>query len=131
MKNLDILLIDDDELSNIYTVIKIKEFTQVPEVSICYNGEQALEYIKSKMTSGAALPDYIFLDIHMPIMNGLEFLEEYQYVEKKSKIIMLSTSILEEERAIALKYDFVVDFINKPLKVELMKEIFSRSTVQK
>ena len=71
MKIQEILLIDDDRMTNFInkTVIK-SEFPDYSPV-IFENGLDAIEHIRENPNT----PYLIFLDINMPIMDGWEFLE--------------------------------------------------------
>ena len=46
-------------------------------ILVCQNGKEALDVIVSLLESGEVLPEVIFLDLNMPIMDGWEFLDEF------------------------------------------------------
>ncbi|AZQ62711.1 response regulator [Flammeovirga pectinis] len=127
MMKYNILLVDDDEASNIYSEIIIKQTGLIKKLALCRNGEKALEYllrIEGYLNDPSVFtPDIIFLDINMPIMNGMELLEEIEKHSLPVKVIMLTTSILEEDFNEALKYSFVKGFLNKPLKQEGLNDM--------
>jgi CheY-like chemotaxis protein len=122
-----ILLIDDDNDDNFFHERTINKAELGIIVVVKTTGKEALEYLKSKQLNRDPHIDLIFLDINMPSMSGWEFLEEYNLLDeetrKQAKIIMLSTtdSITSITRAKA--YDFVSDFITKPLTIEFVKDI--------
>ena len=66
-----ILLIDDDSATNYYNSYILKKNIAECEVIAMENGLKALNYLKDE-----GIPDIIFLDINMPVMNGVEFLDE-------------------------------------------------------
>ena len=125
-----ILLIDDDEPTNVLHKIIIEESGIARQVEIVYNGYDGLEYLKrtGKYAEGThPRPDLIFLDINMPGMNGFEFLEEYKQLDSHQKarmvVVMLTTSLNPEDREKAQKLGEISDFKNKPLTVPLLQEI--------
>ena len=110
MNNHLVLLVDDDEITNFMSKQILSElgFNQVVSVK---NGQEALKYVQNRC------PDIIFLDIKMPVMDGFEFLAEFQ--EKKlctqTKIVMLTSSSREAEKKQAALFTNVVEFLVKPL----------------
>ena len=119
-----ILLIDDDEPTNFLSQMIIEEADCAAEIQIAYSGGEALDYLTSQGTSTSGQntyprPDLIFLDINMPAMNGWEFLQKYNNLEKEHKgnivIIMLTTSLNPDDRLRSKDFPDVSGFENKPL----------------
>ena len=129
-----VLLIDDDEGTNYYHKIIIDGLGATKHVQICTDGQDALDYLtnKGKYVSNTTYPcpELIFLDINMPKMNGFEFLDEYKKISPKLRkdqiIIMVTTSLLDDDRDNALSYESVHDFVHKPLT-----EVFLKNLVEK
>ncbi|WP_299685048.1 response regulator [uncultured Dokdonia sp.] len=71
-----ILLVDDNKATNFFNKQILKKYGFEGEIVVKTNGLEAIEEIES-----SDMADIIFLDINMPIMNGLEFLEEVQDIE--------------------------------------------------
>jgi CheY-like chemotaxis protein len=128
-KSVSVLLVDDDEINNFISIKLIKKALLNTEIMACLNGKFAIEQLSEiQQKDPAKLPDYILLDINMPIMNGWEFLDEYKRLNLdplgKSKIFIISSSVFSNDINKARSYPLVKDFISKPLNVEKIKELF-------
>lgn len=122
-----ILLVDDDETSNFLTELMLKEMDLAQDVIISLNGEEALDYIKNHCETKDQCPELILLDINMPVMDGFEFLEEFEkikdgYKNKKLNIVMLTSSNYFKDFEKAKKFN-VRGYINKPLTEEKIIQI--------
>lgn len=125
----NILLIEDDYLSFFICEKLIKKVMKDTEVIGCSNGQGAIDKlmeIKNKNIN--LLPDYIFLDIVMPVMNGWEFLEQYRKLNidpfGKCKIYILTSSLFPSDVRKSASYNIIQDYIVKPLDFEKLKKIF-------
>ncbi|MFS2187311.1 response regulator [Mucilaginibacter sp. Mucisp84] len=128
-KAISVLLVDDDEINNFISIKLIKKALLNTEIMACLNGKYAIEQLSDiQRKDPNKLPDYILLDINMPIMNGWEFLDEYKRLNLdplgKSKIYIISSSVFSNDINKARSYPLVRDFISKPLNVEKIKELF-------
>ena len=87
---------------------------------------KALEHLVEQKTPA---PDVIILDINMPCMDGFEFLERAASEVGSDLcpvIIMLTTSLDPNDKARALSFDLVSDFLCKPLTEETLEELEHR-----
>ena len=128
-KSVSILLVDDDEINNFISIKLIKKALDNTEIMACLNGRFAIEELSEiQRKDPSKLPDYILLDINMPIMNGWEFLDEYKRLnidpQGKSKIYIISSSVFSNDINKARSYPLVKDFVSKPLNVDKIKELF-------
>src|ERR1700760_145982 len=124
-----ILLVDDDEINNFISIKLIKKALLNTEIMACLNGRFAIDQLMNiQKKDPSKLPDYILLDINMPIMNGWEFLDEYKRLNVdplgKSKIFIISSSVFSNDINKARSYPIVQNFVSKPLNVEKIKELF-------
>jgi CheY-like chemotaxis protein len=124
-----VLLVDDDEINNFISIKLIKKALLNTEIMACLNGKFAIDQLLEIQRKDAAkLPDYILLDINMPIMNGWEFLDEYKRLNidplGKTKIFIISSSVFSNDINKARSYPLVKDFISKPLNVDKIVELF-------
>jgi CheY-like chemotaxis protein len=129
-----ILLVDDDEINNFISIKLIKKALLTSDIMACLNGKFAIDQLVDiQKHDPDKLPDYIFLDINMPIMNGWEFLDEYKRLNLdpmgKIKIFIISSSVFSNDINRAKSYPVVKSFISKPLSVEKIKELFEAENV--
>jgi CheY-like chemotaxis protein len=128
-----VLVIDDDEPTNFFTNIILEESGHVNHIKTVQSGVEALRYLlKSEETPGDPeaypKPDLILLDINMPAMNGWEFLTEYRNlkIEDKVIVVMLTTSLIPEDKLKAEETPEISGFENKPLTVEKLTGILRK-----
>lgn len=117
-------LLDDDELNNELVVLLMNSLG-VFDVEVRTSGIDAIQYLEDcKMK--AAFPDIMFVDLNMPGMKGLSFVNlferKYKQYSPDTRIIILSNSILHSEKDEALKYESVIDYWNKPVTYKKLSE---------
>ena len=128
-RSVSVLLVDDDEINNFISIKLIKKALLNTEIMACLNGKFAIDQLVDiQRKDPSKLPDYILLDINMPIMNGWEFLDEYKRLnidpQGKTKIYIISSSVFSNDINKARSYPLVKDFISKPLNVDKIVELF-------
>ena len=85
------------------------------------NGMIGLELIKKHK------PDIILCDINMPEMNGWEFLDEYNQLDRiKSDVYILTSSLDTRDKLKSREYDVVKGYFDKPLKHHYITEIIEQ-----
>jgi CheY-like chemotaxis protein len=122
-----VLLIDDNDIDNFINERMITTSGFGKTVIVKNSASGALDYLKSILEKGTPIPQVIFLDLNMPVMDGFEFLSKYENFndELKSfcKIIVLSSSISPEDINRASTNPRVARFINKPLSEKYLSVI--------
>ncbi len=123
-----VLLVEDDPITILVCdrIMKMNSFAE--KVKSCENGKFALDYLKDVTANDPELsPQIIFLDINMPVMNGWDFLEEYENIKDTlpvlPRIFILSSTVDPEDYNKAKSYTSVEDFISKPLSKENLDSI--------
>ncbi|SEK91012.1 Response regulator receiver domain-containing protein [Maribacter orientalis] len=134
MKKVQVCCIIDDDPIFIYGTKRIiKEVDFAENIIVYNNGQEAVDGLKEIINEGGFLPEVIFLDLNMPIMNGWEFLEEYkncQYdISKKTTIYIISSSVDPRDLERVKHYNEVDMYILKPITPDDLGKILSSTTV--
>ncbi len=117
-----VLIIDDSEMDLLVnqTILKTMKFTR--DIVIRNTGKEAIAYLMETIAeSPANLPDFILLDINMPVMNGFEFLEKFETImeaENKCKIAVITSSEDLEDIQKVSSFKSVVGYLVKPLDID-------------
>lgn len=117
------LLIDDNYIDNFVTrrILESSHFAE--NIVVQQSATEAIDAIRD----GKIKPDVIFLDLRMPLMNGFEFLQEYDKLpaagKSAAKIFMLSSSLdpVDVKRSGQNKY--ITQFIHKPLTQKILEDL--------
>ena len=126
-----VMLIDDNEIDNLINQ-KMIEAADITENIYTHTGaKSAIEFLKNleklEEVGNDILPEVIFLDIDMPLMDGFQFLDEFDKLgsntKEKCKIVMLTSSINPQDVNKSKKYDYVKKYINKPLSQQNLEKL--------
>ena len=121
-----VCIIDDDEvyIFGLKRMMLKKELCD--DILVFYNGQEALDYFHT-ITLETALPNLIFLDINMPIVDGWQFLEEYEKLKtgfsNPIPIYMASSSVDNRDLTRAKSYESVTEYLAKPIKLATLESI--------
>ena len=98
MKDIEILLVEDNEGDIVLTMEALDDARIINKVTVKRDGAEALEYLlKLAVNDHASLPDLILLDINLPKIDGKEVLNQIKTnpALKKIPVVMLTTSSAE------------------------------------
>ncbi len=126
MKKVSSIFIVDDDPITVFGIRKmLKPVALCDDIQIFQNGKEAMDALIQRKDEGGEIPEVIFLDINMPIMDGWDFLEEIMALGLKEKIIinMITSSIdpldYQKWNEAKVKCTHVLNFKNKPIfKIE-------------
>ncbi|MFW5981228.1 MAG: protein-glutamate methylesterase/protein-glutamine glutaminase [bacterium] len=109
MRKIKVLIVDDSSLVRVFLTKALSDAGNIEVVGTAANPYQAVEEIKKKR------PDLLTLDVEMPGMNGLEFLEKLMKAHPMP-VIMVSTLTAKGSRVTIKALELgAVDFIEKPI----------------
>jgi CheY-like chemotaxis protein len=121
-----VLIINDDSISLKFQQLLVERSNIARSIITTLNGREALDYIAS-MNDSKSYPNLILLDIHMPIMNGWQFLDEFTKLHlpdcPETKVVITSFTIDPRELTKASDYPCVINFQNSGLTAEFLKEL--------
>ncbi len=130
-----VMLVDDNDTDNFISkkIIEIAGFSE--RIELMSSGKRALDYLEKEKENPENLPEIIFLDINMPIVDGFVFLYEFEkfptLVKEKCKVAVLSSSNNKSDVKRIMENQNVVKFITKPLSTEALSSLNLGSVTSK
>ena len=125
MKQINHICIIDDDPIVVFGIRKMLSLiVDCNHISSHCNGKVALDTIKSDFEDKGEIPDVVFLDINMPIMDGWQFLEEFITlpIEERVRVNIVTSSIdpldIERWESYRQKTKHLITFNNKPIRKE-------------
>jgi CheY-like chemotaxis protein len=127
-----VYLIDDDNIYQYTARVMLESTGLTKQIKSFYNGREAISYFEDpRNIDEGTLPDVIFLDINMPVMNGWEFLEEYTKIQprlpKPIVVYVVSSSVDSTDMQKSRSFESVTDYLVKPVNrgkyMELMASL--------
>lgn len=129
MEKKNICLIDDDEVYQFLCKKTIEKSQLVKNIMIFSNGKDAIDFFLENATNITNLPDVIFLDIDMPLMDGWQFLEEYiplkLDIKKEIIIYIVTSSSHPSDVSHAKEISDVTGYLIKPITTESFNAIMN------
>jgi CheY-like chemotaxis protein len=125
------LFIDDDVIFNHIHEALAQKASIAGRIYVANSAISALVLLQELAgNTTPPLPEVIFLDLMMPVMDGFEFLEEFEKlpdnITRNIKIVVLTSSLQDEDRVRAMKNKRVAAFANKPLKMDALTALKER-----
>ena len=119
-----VLLVDDDPITNFLHEQLLVSLGVTDHCQVAENGAEALALLAE--LGDAPPPALVLLDVHMPVMGGVDFLEAYALPSAPAPIIiMLSTSVHPRDQ---MRLDLlpITDWVSKPLTREKIDDMLQR-----
>ncbi len=130
---INILILDDNKIDLFINNELIKHSNINANIREFAISSEVLEVLKN--TDLKDWPHMILLDIHMPVMNGFDFLNEFANLPKekvsKCKIVILSYTLNPHDRDLAQNNPFVIELLEKPLNTDELYRILVQHGIYK
>jgi CheY-like chemotaxis protein len=127
---LSFIIIDDTELDHFIARKMIINANHAYNVKSFLDASEALAYIKEGNHREGIKIILIFLDIYMPLMNGFEFVEEFEKLEKaiqdKYYIVALTSSIETSDINRINSYKLFKARITKPITADVLTGLLNK-----
>lgn len=126
-KKVNFIIVDDNEL-DCFVADRILRHTKIANgIQAFLHASNALEYIKSVVKP--AETTVILLDIVMPVMNAVDFLEEFEKLsdEKRSdyRVVAFTSSMNKRDINKVKGFKSVIELLDKPITPEAMVKLVS------
>lgn len=118
-RTFSVLLVEDCNVDQYTAQEALLSYCSSIEIVTAKNGEEAIHHLGS-----GYVPDFILLDMNMPRMNGLEFLEYYaENANYHSPVFIISSSSPEQDMKAVEHYPFVKKHLAKPFDNDILDAI--------
>ncbi|GAB4334337.1 MAG: response regulator [Flammeovirgaceae bacterium] len=126
-----IMLIDDDPITNIINERNLMALGYDFKIDKFNSGRSAIDFLKNRLKTNELMPNIIFLDINMPMMNGWDFMKEYQALKSdvvsNIRLFMLTSSSAEQDLQKVKQFPEIEKYLVKPLSDEAINRILVMS----
>ena len=118
---------DDNEIDNFINERIISSSGFCDQIIVRNSADGALNYLREISGDENKIPDFIFLDLNMPVKDGFGFLADFDglgdSIKGKSRVVVLSSSISPEDINKASANPYVFKYLNKPLTDKYLEAI--------
>ena len=126
------MLIDDSDTDLFVNKCMIEIHNKTSTVNSFNNPSKALNFLRSldlnNLNYKTELPEFIFLDINMPLMDAFGFLSEFEelseVIKDYTKIVLLTSSMNPRDLQRAYSNKYVKDYIEKPISPDILGRLF-------
>ncbi|NJL49039.1 MAG: response regulator [Leptolyngbyaceae cyanobacterium SM2_5_2] len=124
-----VLLVEDDEVDIMNVQRAFQRHNITNPLYVAHNGLDALKMLRGDGEHAPTIPSHrrmILLDINMPKMNGIEFLQELRQDDtlKSTPVVVLTTSGADQDRLNAYRFN-VAGYILKPVTFSTFSEVIA------
>ncbi|MDB5116997.1 MAG: response regulator [Mucilaginibacter sp.] len=122
-----LFVLDDDPVFHRLIELSLARSRPFKSVYHHYEAKPLINYLWANRDDRSNLPDIIFVDIKMPVIDGWDFMDALQKIFptlcKKITVYVVSVSVIKSDMTRAAKYPFVREFISKPISTGKLMDI--------
>lgn len=122
----EVLIVDDDQMVLYLHKMLVQQSGFYPDPRTFDQAKEAVDYILQGTDQKKMY--VVLLDINMPVMNGWEFLEKINGsgIRDQVLVVMITSSIDKADREKAAQYPLVIDYLEKPVNITVLKRLRER-----
>lgn len=123
------IVIDDDPIFTFLLERMLQKLDFTEELVVFHESDTALSAIEDCIDSPEHLPDVLFIDINMPILDGFDLLRQIRerITVKKILIYMISSTCDPMDFKKMETHPEIAEFLMKPVSVETLQTLKSRT----
>lgn len=121
-----VLLVDDDPTTNFLHEQLLLSLGVTDQCLVAENGAEALTLLAQNSPDATACPELVLLDVHMPVMDGIEFLEAYMQPPNRPPVIVVLTTSVNPRDQLRMASLPVAEWVNKPLTRDKLDDLLKR-----
>lgn len=124
-----VLLVEDD---SIFLLLATKILERIgfsaEQIQVARTGKEAIDIINDSRAQAHALPDVILLDLKLPVMDGFEFLSEFNKMPERnqSQVIIVTSSINPDDAKRADRMG-ISEYITKPMREDTLRSMLPQA----
>jgi DNA-binding LytR/AlgR family response regulator len=112
------LIVDDEPIARTILREELEQLDEIASIEEAGDGAQALEEIKK------AMPDLLFLDLHMPDMDGFEVIRKLRPIGTMPVIVIVTAY---DQHAVRAFEEGAIDYLLKPVSPERLAGAVERA----
>jgi response regulator of citrate/malate metabolism len=124
-----LIIIDDDPFFHFIVEKIMNRHSDSTTVLYSKDGMSVINHLKENLDNQAVLPDFIFVDISMPLFDGWDFVNMYEEfsssIYKTIKIHVISSSVNPKTIRKMMSYPFISSYIVKPMTKKILEGILN------
>jgi CheY-like chemotaxis protein len=122
-----VMVVNDSVIETYYTLKVLEKAGVSGNVLSCKAAWEGLEFLQKQYVKGRALPKVIILDMRMPELNGVDFLEAFQHmpvlIRDYCKIVVTNGSENQNHHDTVMKFPQVVYYLTGTLSFEMIDKL--------